>query len=72
LLVRENPLHEIHLENMLALARMGVVIFPPVPAFYNRPKTIREIVDHIVGRALDQFGLEMPTLSRWRGFSPAE
>lgn len=72
LLTRENPLHEIHLENMLALARMGVVIFPPVPAFYDRPKTVQDIVDHIVGRALDQFGLEMPRLSRWRGFSAGE
>lgn len=72
LLARENPLHEIHLENMLALARMGVVIFPPVPAFYDRPKTVQDIVDHIVGRALDQFGLEMPAISRWRGFSPGE
>ncbi|HEX7359403.1 MAG TPA: UbiX family flavin prenyltransferase [Bryobacteraceae bacterium] len=72
LLARENPLHEIHLENMLALARMGVVIFPPVPAFYDRPKRVQDIVDHIVGRALDQFGLEMPTLSRWRGFSVPE
>jgi 4-hydroxy-3-polyprenylbenzoate decarboxylase len=68
LLARESPLHEIHLENMLALARMGVVIFPPVPAFYNHPASVQQIVDHIVGRALDQFGLEMPELSRWRGF----
>ena len=68
LLARESPFSEIHLENMLALARMGVTIFPPVPAFYNRPKTIGELVDHIVGRALDQFELEMPGLSRWNGF----
>lgn len=67
LLARESPLNEIHLENMLALARMGVTIFPPVPAFYNRPETIGELVDYIVGRVLDQFGLEMPGLSRWVG-----
>jgi 4-hydroxy-3-polyprenylbenzoate decarboxylase len=72
LLARESPLNEIHLENMLALARMGVVIFPPVPAFYNRPQTIQHIVDHIVGRVLDQFGLEMPAMSRWHGFAPSE
>ncbi len=69
LLARESPLSEIHLENMLALTRMGVVIFPPVPAFYNHPKTIGDLVDHIVGRLLDQFGLEMPGLARWSGFS---
>ncbi len=67
LLARESPFNEIHLENMLALARMGVIIFPPVPAFYNRPQTIAEMVDYIVGRALDQFGLEMPGLPRWNG-----
>jgi 4-hydroxy-3-polyprenylbenzoate decarboxylase len=67
LLARESPLSEIHLENMLALARMGVTIFPPVPAFYNRPREVGDIVDYIVGRALDQFGLEMPGLARWNG-----
>ena len=69
LLARESPLSEIHLENMLALTRMGAVIFPPVPAFYNHPKSIGDLVDHIVGRLLDQFGLEMPGLTRWSGFS---
>jgi flavin prenyltransferase len=69
LLVRESPLSEIHLENMLALARMGVSIFPPVPAFYNRPQNVADLVDYIVGRALDQFGLTMPNLPRWNGCS---
>ena len=68
LLTRESPFSEIHLENMLALARMGVVIFPPIPAFYNRPQTVDDVVNHVVGRVLDQFGLEMPGLSRWSGF----
>jgi 4-hydroxy-3-polyprenylbenzoate decarboxylase len=68
LVARESPLSAIHLENMLHLARMGVVIFPPVPAFYNRPSTIDDIVDHIAGRVLDQFGIEMPDLKRWSGF----
>jgi flavin prenyltransferase len=67
LLARESPLNEIHLENMLSLARMGVTIFPPVPAFYNRPETVGQLVDYIVGRVLDQFGLELPGLSRWNG-----
>jgi 4-hydroxy-3-polyprenylbenzoate decarboxylase len=67
LVARESPLSEIHLENMLALTRMGAVIFPPVPAFYNRPASVDEMVHHIVGRVLDQFGLEMPGMSRWGG-----
>ena len=67
LLVREAPLSEIHLENMLALSRMGVVIAPPVPAFYNDPQSIDDLIDHTVGRVLDLFGLELPTLRRWVG-----
>ena len=67
LLARESPLSEIHLENMLALVRMGAVIFPPVPAFYNRPDSLDTVVNHIVGRVLDQFGLELPGMSRWSG-----
>ena len=68
LLARESPFSEIHLENMLALTRMGAVIFPPVPAFYNNPQSVDDIVRHIVGRLLDQFGLEAPNMSRWDGF----
>jgi 4-hydroxy-3-polyprenylbenzoate decarboxylase len=68
LVARESPFSEIHLENMLALTRMGAVIFPPVPAFYSVPKTIDEMVNYMVGRVLDQFGLEAPDLSRWKGF----
>ena len=71
LLARESPLNEIHLENMLTLTRMGVLIFPPVPAFYSLPKSMDEVVDQIVGRVLDQFGLEMPGVSRWNGFGGA-
>ena len=67
LLVREAPLSEIHLENMLKLARMGVSILPPVPGFYNRPKTLEEAVDHIVTRALDQVGLVSRETPRWDG-----
>ncbi len=70
LLARESPFSQIHLENMLALTRMGAVVFPPVPAFYNRPQNIDDIVNHIVGRLLDQFGLETPGMSRWSGFQP--
>lgn len=67
LLARETPLNDIHLENMLALSRMGVIIAPPVPAFYDNPRTIDDLVDHTVGRVLDLFGLEVPTLRRWAG-----
>lgn len=67
LMARESPLSEIHLENMLKLARMGVSIVPPVPAFYNLPKTLDEAVDHMVTRALDQFDLVTDEVPRWDG-----
>ena len=67
LAVRETPLNDIHLENMLKLSRMGVVIFPPVPAFYNHPATIDAAVDHTVARMLDQFGIPTPGAARWDG-----
>lgn len=65
LLVREAPLHTGHLRNMLAASELGAIIHPPVPAFYSHPKTIDDLVDQTVGRALDAFGLEMPSLRRW-------
>jgi flavin prenyltransferase len=68
LLPRESPFSEIHLENMLALSRMGAVIFPPIPAFYNHPQNVDDLIHHIVGRVLDQFGLDTPGLARWSGF----
>ena len=67
LVVREMPLSEIHLENLLKLARMGVSIVPPMPAFYNHPRTIDDIVDHIVARVLDQFALPAEFAQRWSG-----
>jgi len=67
LLVRETPLSEVHLENMLKLARMGVTIMPPMPAFYNQPKTVDDMVDHIVARMLDQFGIKADFAKRWDG-----
>jgi 4-hydroxy-3-polyprenylbenzoate decarboxylase len=67
LAVREAPLSEIHLENMLKLSRMGAVILPPVPAFYNHPRTIDDVVDHSVARMLDAFGLEVAGAIRWAG-----
>jgi len=67
LVVRETPLSEVHLENMLKLARMGVIMLPPMPAFYNHPKTLDDVVDHIVFRVLDQFGIAAPFAKRWDG-----
>jgi 4-hydroxy-3-polyprenylbenzoate decarboxylase len=67
LAVRETPLSEIHLENMLRLARMGVVILPPVPAFYNHPTSIDDLVEHTVSRMLDHFGVATPHAARWTG-----
>lgn len=68
---REMPLNEIHLENMLGLSRMGARIVPPMPAFYNRPETIDDIVDHVATRILDQFDLDAPQAKRWRGLDVA-
>ena len=65
LVTRESPFNEIHLENMLALTRMGAVIMPPVPAFYTAPKTVADIVHYLVGRVLDQFDLDVPGMKRW-------
>ncbi|HWI16982.1 MAG TPA: UbiX family flavin prenyltransferase [Vicinamibacterales bacterium] len=66
LAVRESPFNEIHLENMLKLSRMGVVISPPLPAFYTRPSSIDDLVDHSVSRILDQLGIHLDT-PRWTG-----
>jgi 4-hydroxy-3-polyprenylbenzoate decarboxylase len=65
--VREAPLSDIHLENMLKLSRMGVVILPPMPAFYHKPASLDDIVDHTVARMLDQFGIDMAGSHRWSG-----
>lgn len=65
LMVRETPLHSGHLRNMAALADMGAVIAPPVPAYYTRPESVDDIVDHTVGRVLDLFGLDTGKVTRW-------
>jgi flavin prenyltransferase len=72
LVARETPLSEIHLDNMLTLARMGARIVPPMPAFYNRPESVGDIVDHIVARILDQLDIDSPTAKRWTGVSGAK
>jgi 4-hydroxy-3-polyprenylbenzoate decarboxylase len=67
LVPRETPLSEVHLENLLKLARMGVTIIPPMPAFYNKPATVDDIVNHIVARVLDQFDIDASFAKRWDG-----
>jgi flavin prenyltransferase len=65
MLVRESPLSVIHLENMLRLAKAGAVVAPPVPAFYAKLRSLDDMVDHTVGRALDQLGIEHERIRRW-------
>ncbi|WAH37080.1 non-oxidative hydroxyarylic acid decarboxylases subunit B [Alicyclobacillus dauci] len=67
LLTRETPLSTIHLENMLVLSQMGTVIFPPMPAFYNHPETLDDMVNHILYRVMDQIGLPPEAAKRWEG-----
>ena len=72
LVAREMPLSTIHLENMLALSRMGVAMVPPMPAYYNHPETIEDVTDHVVARVLDQFGLDYHKARRWNGLRTEE
>jgi len=65
LVARETPLHLGHLESMVSLTRMGAVIFPPVPAFYHRPKTLDDIINQTVTRILDQFEIDVTLFERW-------
>jgi flavin prenyltransferase len=67
LVVRESPFNEIHLENMLKLARMGVVILPPLPAFYNNPQNLDDMINHIAMRVIDQFDIHLDVMNRWDG-----
>jgi 4-hydroxy-3-polyprenylbenzoate decarboxylase len=70
LMVRETPLHLGHLRTMATLAEMGAVIAPPLPAFYSRPQSIEDLIDHSLGRVLDLFGLETGRLKRWGEETP--
>src|SRR6266853_6647148 len=67
LVVRESPFNEIHLENMLKLSRMGVVILPPLPAFYNQPQNLDDMINHIAMRIIDQFDIHLDVMNRWDG-----
>jgi flavin prenyltransferase len=66
MLVRESPLHLGHLRSMTQVTEMGAIVMPPVPAFYIKPQSIDDIIDHTVGRALDLFGIENDLVRRWR------
>jgi 4-hydroxy-3-polyprenylbenzoate decarboxylase len=65
LVVRETPLHTGHLRTMTALSEIGAIIYPPVPAFYARPDSIDDVVDHTAGRVLDLFGIDVGHVKRW-------
>lgn len=67
LVVRETPLHVGHLRRLLELAEAGAIILPPMPAFYHHPKTLDDIINHTVGRVLDQFKIEHGLFRRWEG-----
>ena len=67
LLARETPIHLGHIRNMLQLTEMGAIILPPIPSFYSKPKTIDDIVNHIVGRTLDLLGIDHGLVKRWSG-----
>lgn len=69
---RETPLSAIHLENMLRLARLGATVLPAMPGFYHQPRSVEDLVDHVVGKILDRLGLEHERGARWRGLEPEE
>ncbi|MFZ2218526.1 MAG: UbiX family flavin prenyltransferase [Rhodoferax sp.] len=70
-MVRETPLNLAHLRNMTSVTEMGAIVFPPVPAFYHRPQTVAELVDHTVSRVVDLLGVAQPQAPRWRGLTDA-
>ncbi len=72
LVVRESPFNDIHLENMLKLSRMGVIILPPMPAFYNHPQNLDDLVNHIAMRIIDQFDIHLDVMNRWDGIMSTE
>jgi 4-hydroxy-3-polyprenylbenzoate decarboxylase len=72
LMVREAPLHLGHLRSMAAVTEIGAIVYPPVPAFYARPQSLEQMVDHTLGRVLDLFDIHNDVVSRWQGLTPAK
>ena len=70
LMVRETPLHLAHLRNMVAVTEMGGIVCPPLPAFYLRPQTVEDVVNHSVARVLDLIDVEHQLAPRWQGLEP--
>ena len=67
LVARETPLSTIHLRNLYELSQMGTIILPPMLSFYQKPDSLEEMTNHIVGKVLDQFGIDTPDFHRWKG-----
>lgn len=67
LMLRETPLHLGHIRSMAAVTEAGAIVYPPVPAFYTKPQSLEDMVDHTLGRVLDLFGVELGTVRRWGG-----
>jgi 4-hydroxy-3-polyprenylbenzoate decarboxylase len=67
LVTRETPLHAVHLKNMLAVSEMGAIVLPPMPGFYHQPKTMEDLIDHVVGKILDSLGLPHELFPPWTG-----
>ncbi|MFH0299598.1 UbiX family flavin prenyltransferase [Bradyrhizobium sp. 31Argb] len=72
LMAREAPLHLGHLKSMVAATEIGAIVYPPVPAFYARPESLDQMVDHTLGRVLDLFDISTDVVSRWQGLVPAD
>ena len=72
LMLRETPLHLGHIRTMAQVTESGAIVYPPVPAFYQMPKTLDDMIDHTVGRVLDLFGIETGTVDRWQGLNQRE
>jgi 4-hydroxy-3-polyprenylbenzoate decarboxylase len=66
-MLRETPLHLGHIRTMAAVTEMGAIVYPPVPAFYARPQSLTDMIDHTLGRVLDLFGIDTGTVRRWDG-----
>ena len=72
LMVREAPLHLGHLRSMAAVTEIGAIVYPPVPAFYARPESLDQMIDHTLGRVLDLFDIPTSAVSRWEGLNPPD